>query len=167
MTIQQLNHLDKIQLFNELEKCCGAKNWIQKMLNQFPVSDEEALFRLADEVWAECTEEDWLEAFTHHPKIGDVDALKKKFASTASWASNEQSGVQTADDTTITALAQGNTDYEEKFGFIFIVCATGKSAAEMLEILRGRLDNNREEELKIAAAEQAKITQIRLKKLLS
>jgi 2-oxo-4-hydroxy-4-carboxy-5-ureidoimidazoline decarboxylase len=167
MTIQQLNNLDQTQLTNELEKCCGAQNWIQKMLTQFPISDEEALFQIAEEKWAECSEEDWLEAFEHHPKIGDVDALKKKFASTATWASNEQSGVQTATEEIIAALAQGNTDYEEKFGFIFIVCATGKSASEMLELLKVRLNHDRAQELHIAAAEQAKITQLRLKKLLS
>lgn len=167
MTIQQLNNLNKEQLKQELEKCCGAERWINKMLSVFPVLDEEELLNIADEKWADCSEEDWLEAFTHHPKIGDVDSLKKKFASTATWASGEQSGVQSASDKIILELAKGNEDYEQKFGFIFIVCATGKSAAEMLELLKARMHHKRELELHVAAAEQAKITQLRLKKLLA
>lgn len=167
MTIQELNQLNETLLRIELEKCCGAEKWIEKMLSSFPVADEEELLNIADEKWAECSEADWLEAFTHHPKIGDIDALKKKFASTSAWASNEQSGVQSATDTIIEALAKGNAVYEKKFGFIFIVCATGKSAAEMLELLEARMQHTREYELHIAAAEQAKITQLRLKKLLA
>ena len=167
MTIQALNNLNIEQLRNELEKCCGAERWIRKMLSVFPVLDEEELLNTADEKWADCSEEDWLEAFTHHPKIGDVDSLKKKFASTATWASGEQSGVQTASDKIILELAKGNTDYEQKFGCIFIVCATGKSASEMLELLKARMHHKREHELHVAAAEQAKITQLRLKKLLA
>ena len=167
MTISELNNLNNTQLRIELEKCCGAKRWIEKMIPVFPVTDEEDLLNAADEKWAECTEEDWLEAFTHHPKIGDVSSLKKKFANTAAWASGEQSGVQSATDAIIEELAKGNADYEEKFGFIFIVCATGKSAPEMLELLQARMHHKREYELHIAAAEQAKITQLRLKKLLA
>lgn len=167
MTIQELNNLDTQQLLQELEKCCGAERWINKMLSVFPVLDEEELLNTADEKWAECTEADWLKAFTHHPKIGDVDSLKKKFASTAAWASGEQAGVQTASDKIILELAKANKDYEQKFGFIFIVCATGKSASEMLELLKARMHHDREYELHIAAAEQAKITRLRLKKLLA
>ena len=99
-------------------------------------------------------------------RIGaDLDALRKKFASTATWASGEQSGVASADEETLRALQQGNIDYEARYGFIFIVCATGKSAGEMLAILQSRLNNDPETELRIAAAEQAKITRIRLEKL--
>ena len=86
---------------------------------------------------------------------------------TAQWAAGEQSSVQQADEATLQRLAAGNTDYENKFGFIFIICATGKSASEMLAALQQRLPNDRSEELKLAAAEQAKITALRLKKLSS
>ncbi len=136
------------------------------MLVGFPVEDELGLYFLATKCWDACLEPDYLEAFSHHPKIGDIDSLKKKFASTATWASGEQAGVNAADQATLEQLAEGNNLYEEKFGFIFIVCATGKSAAEMLDLLKQRLPNNREDELKIAAAEQHKITLIRLEKLL-
>jgi 2-oxo-4-hydroxy-4-carboxy-5-ureidoimidazoline decarboxylase len=167
MTIQELNNLKKTELKQELEKCCGSKSWIKKMMTAFPVSNKASLLKTAKENWKECIEKDWLEAFTHHPKIGDVNSLKKKFASTAKWASGEQYSVQTASKDIILELAEGNAEYEQKFGFIFIVCATGKSASEMLEILKTRIKNKREKELKIAASEQAKITIIRLKKLMS
>lgn len=167
MTISELNNLTEAARSAELGKCCGAVNWINKMLSEFPVLDEEELLNVSDEKWAECTEDDWLEAFSHHPKIGDVSSLKEKFANTAVWASGEQAGVAAADDDTILALSKGNEEYEKKFGFIFIVCATGKSAAEMLEILNYRMQHNPEHELHVAAAEQAKITKLRLQKLLA
>lgn len=132
-----------------------------------PYEDLVELLNDAEEQWYQCSEADWLEAFTHHPKIGDIDALKKKFASTAHWAGNEQGAVAQASGETIQALAKGNDDYEKKFGFIFIVCATGKSAEEMLALLNQRLPNNREEEMQIAAGEQNKITQLRIQKLLA
>jgi 2-oxo-4-hydroxy-4-carboxy-5-ureidoimidazoline decarboxylase len=120
----------------------------------------------AEEQWWQCSEADWKEAFAHHPKIGDIDSLKKKFASTAAWASGEQSGVNAAGDEIIKALAEGNRLYEEKFGYIFIVCATGKTAKEMLELLQERIKNDPGEEIKIAAEEQNKITKLRIEKLL-
>ena len=136
------------------------------MLLFIPADDLVELLEDAESQWWLCNEDDWKEAFTHHPKIGDLDSLKKKFADTAAWASGEQSGVNTATDEIINALAAGNRLYEEKFGYIFIVCATGKSAAEMLEILNERLKNIPEDEIKMAADEQNKITLLRLEKLL-
>ncbi len=136
------------------------------MLPFFPADDMVELINDAEDLWYDCDESDWLEAFTHHPKIGDVASLTKKFADTAQWASGEQSAVNTASQQTIEALAKGNADYENKFGFIFIVCATGKSAEEMLQLLMERLPNSRDEEIQIAMDEQNKITQLRLQKLL-
>lgn len=167
MSIEELNQLPEAALREELGKCCGASRWIDLMGAVFPVRDAAELLRAADEKWAECGEADWLEAFTHHPKIGDVGMLKKKFASTADWASTEQAGVQSATDEMIQDFVKANEDYLQKFGFIFIVCATGKSAFEMLEMLHKRMRNERADELVIAAGEQAKITQIRLQKLLA
>lgn len=133
----------------------------------FPADSMEGLLDQAEEIWYECSEDDWKEAFAHHPEIGDVESLTKKFASTAQWASGEQSGVNAATTETITALAEGNRLYEEKFGYIFIVCATGKSAEEMLALLQHRLKNDPEKEIRIAAAEQNKITKLRLQKLIA
>jgi 2-oxo-4-hydroxy-4-carboxy-5-ureidoimidazoline decarboxylase len=137
------------------------------MLPFFPADDLVELLEDAEEQWYQCNEEDWKEAFAHHPKIGDTESLKKKFTSTAEWASNEQNGVSNASQRTIEALADSNQKYEKKFGYIFIVCATGKSADEMLAILETRLQNSPEVEIEIAADEQNKITKMRLEKLLS
>lgn len=125
------------------------------------------MLKAAEETWWQLREHDWLEAFTAHPKIGDVSSLRAKFKGKReeSLASVEQSGVAGADDAVLHELAQGNTDYEKRFGYIFIVCATGKTAEQMLEILKTRINNDPQQELKIAADEQRKITQIRLEKL--
>lgn len=166
MTLHKFNILPKQQLIAELTKCCGSSSWVKKMLPFIPADDMIELLEDAEEQWGQCNEEDWKEAFTHHPKIGDVDSLTKKFESTAQWASGEQSGVNIASAETIKALAEGNRLYEEKFGYIFIVCATGKSAEEMLGMLKERLKNDLAEEIKIAADEQNKITKLRIEKLL-
>jgi 2-oxo-4-hydroxy-4-carboxy-5-ureidoimidazoline decarboxylase len=166
MTLHELNTLPKSQLRQELMKCCGSTAWVEKIMTFFPIEDLVELLEDAEEQWFKCTPEDWKEAFSHHPKIGDLDSLKRKFASTANWAMGEQSGASTASEETIKALAKGNREYEVKFGYIFIVCATGKSASEMLAILQSRLTNDPKEEIEIAADEQNKITRLRLEKLL-
>lgn len=166
MTLQELNKLSQPELKEALLKCCGSSTWVKMMMTYFPEDNMEALLDCAEELWSECSEDDWKEAFSHHPKIGDVESLTKKFAATANWASGEQASVNTASKETIEALAEGNRLYEERFGYIFIVCATGKSAEEMLSLLQVRLNNKPEDEIKIAAAEQNKITKLRLQKLI-
>lgn len=165
MTLHQLNLLPVDKLQEELLKCCGSTAWVDKMLKFFPMDDLVEMLEDAEEQWYECTPADWKEAFTHHPKIGDVDSLTKKFASTAEWAFDEQSAAILASQQVIADLAAANEAYEEKFGYIFIVCATGKTADEMLNILQQRLSNTPEDEIKIAMDEQNKITLIRLQKL--
>lgn len=166
-TLGELNGWDPPTAAQALVRCCGASRWVELMLASRPFRDAAHLHTRADEVWAQMGEVDILEAFGHHPRIGDLQSLQKKFATTASWASGEQGGVKGADVEVLEALAEGNRRYEEKFGYIFIVCATGKTAAEMLELLTLRLPNHPQDELAIAAAEQAKITHIRLEKLLT
>lgn len=165
MTLESFNELTEKEAFDSLFACCGSTNWASKMTGSRPFETLTDLKETADRIWGETTETDWLEAFTHHPKIGDTESLKKKFAATAAWASNEQSAVQEAGMDVLEKLAKGNQDYEAKFGFIFIVCATGKTAPEMLTLLEARLPNGKEEELHIAAGEQHKITHIRIDKL--
>lgn len=131
-----------------------------------PFESADRLFRAAGEIWKSLDPADWLEAFAHHPKIGDIKSLRKKFATTASWAGDEQAGVSRTSEGTLKALAEGNSLYEAKFGYIFIISASGRTADEMLSALNSRLDHNPDEELKIAAGEQAKITKLRLEKLL-
>jgi 2-oxo-4-hydroxy-4-carboxy-5-ureidoimidazoline decarboxylase len=168
MTLSDLNTLPKPALAEALQKCCGATAWVQNMAAQFPVADAETLMHQATAIWNSLREADWREAFTHHPKIGgDVTALREKFASTSTWAEGEQASVKQASQATLEALAAGNTEYERKFGYIFIVCATGKTADEMLALLQARLPNEPEDEIVIAAGEQDKITRIRLEKLIA
>lgn len=166
MTLTVLNALPPEQLKEALSKCCGATAWIEKMKNEFPLQDEDSLLEAAARHWQTCSEDDWKEAFTHHPKIGDLHSLQQKFASTANWASGEQAGTIDASTVILQAFAKGNMLYEDKFGYIFIVCATGRSAPEMLALLTDRLKNTAEDEIKIAMGEQEKITALRLKKLL-
>lgn len=162
MTLAAFNTLNKESAKKHLMDCCGSTQWASAMMSHFPFTSEKQLVDLSAKIWYdECTESDWRESFTHHPKIGDVKSLTEKFAG------KEQAGVAVATQETIAALAQANTDYEEKNGFIFIVCATGKSANEMLQLLLDRLKNNAEEELHIAMGEQQKISIIRFKKLLT
>lgn len=167
MTLTELNQLSDKEAFEILFKCCGSTRWAESLAAKRPFGSAEELQHSSDSSWSVTKESDWLEAFSHHPKIGDVKALEKKFASTAAWASGEQSSVNQASGEVLERLAQGNADYERKFGFIFIVCATGKSAAEMLNLLESRLPNGRDKEIQIAASEQNKITHLRLNKLLS
>lgn len=150
----------------DLAKCCGSMNWIEKMINKSAINSKEKFLEAADKVWYSLRKEDWLEAFTHHPKIGDLNSLKEKFSSTKLLAENEQSGVNSATNECLTELARLNEEYERKFGYIFIVCATGKTADEMLALIRERIKNNSEEEVMIAMEEQNKITKLRLEKLL-
>ncbi|HEY0611201.1 MAG TPA: 2-oxo-4-hydroxy-4-carboxy-5-ureidoimidazoline decarboxylase [Chitinophaga sp.] len=166
MTLAALNSLSLPQLKEALRQCCGATAWVERMSGRFPVKDIAGLFDAASTIWRSCTEDDWKEAFSHHPQIGDLASLKQKFAATAQWAAGEQAAVQQASESTLEELAAGNRRYLEKFGYIFIVCATGKSAAEMLHLLEERLPHTPGEEIRVAMAEQEKITKIRLEKLL-
>lgn len=166
MTVEDLNTLSVSSVRTEFARCCGSSAWVEVMLGRRPFKGRENIFSVADEVWRNLTANDWKEAFTHHPKIGEVDSLRKKFAQTSKWAEGEQSGVKSANDDVLAKLAEGNRLYEKKFGYIFIVCATGKSAGEMLQMLQQRLPNEPETEIHNAAAEQAKITRLRLEKLL-
>jgi 2-oxo-4-hydroxy-4-carboxy-5-ureidoimidazoline decarboxylase len=164
-------NLERLHLWSPREareafrRCCGATRWAQQMTARRPFKDEAELFAIAEQVWQGLDRNDWLEAFVAHPKIGDLSSLRAKFANTGAWAAGEQAGVAGASEAILQALAEGNAAYEAKFGYIFIVCATGKTAAEMLAVLRQRLPNDPERELRIAAAEQLKITRLRLEKL--
>lgn len=146
--------------------CCGSIRWAEAMAAGRPYADPASLLLAADRAWAGTRAGDWLEAFRHHPRIGDRKALEARFAGTRSWSAGEQGGVATADASVLDALAEGNQAYEARFGHVFLVCASGKAAGEMLDLLRRRLHNAPEAELQVAAAEQAKITRLRLEKLL-
>ncbi len=167
MTIEQFNCLHINQAQELLFNCCGSTLWSKELVEYRPFNSVNELKTNSDKIWLRCGEKDWMEAFSHHPKIGDIKSLAEKFATTKEWASNEQSGVDEASSLILQKLSQGNNLYEEKFGYIFIVCATGKSASEMLSLLESRLKNTPEVEIIIAMLEQNKITHLRIDKLFS
>lgn len=166
MTLPEFNALPEAAAVEELTRCCGCRRWAEAVAAKRPFKSRDELVAAADREWSRTSREEWLEAMSHHPRIGGKDALRAKFAATKQWSQGEQASVASADEATLDALAAGNAEYEAKNGFIFIVCATGKSAAEMLALLKQRLPNTTEQELALAAGEQAKITRIRLEKLI-
>jgi 2-oxo-4-hydroxy-4-carboxy-5-ureidoimidazoline decarboxylase len=162
----RLNTLSLSAAREALTRCCGAARWVDAMLNRRPFASRAAVLAAAAEVWGQMAEGDVREAFAHHPEIGaNLDELRQNFATTAEWASSEQSGAQGASVAAVLGLRDGNRAYRARFGYSFIVCATGKSAAQMLSLLEARLEHSAEHELIVAAAEQAKITHLRLEKL--
>ena len=143
----------------ELRSCCGSSEWVRQMMASRPFAAGSELLAAAETIWWELDPPDWQEAFKSHPRIGEKSPL--------SWARQEQSGAAAASNETMTALAEVNRDYEKRFGHIFIVCATGRGADEMLAIAQRRLQNSSDDELRIAAEEQLKITKLRLVKLVT
>ena len=146
-----------------LQSCCGSGRWIERMMTRRPFGAGDAALAAARDEWFALDPEDWIEAFDHHPRIGDRDALRRKFAATRALSEREQSGVGGASEDVLAALLEGNRAYEARFGYIFIVCATGKSAEEMLALLEARLPNDPATEILIAAEEHAKICDLRLR----
>ena len=167
MTIAEFDRLPEGEKKELLQMCCGSSAWIKKMLTILPVDNLADLLEFAEEEWYDCNPADWLEAFQSHIKIGDVASLKKNKARNADWPLLEQQGVLNSPPDVLEELAKANEMYEENFGYNYIVMATGKSAAMMIEDLLKRLDNDPRDELLIAADEQNKITQLRLQKLFS
>ena len=167
ITLNIFNSLSEKEARTYLEKCCVSKTWISKMVESRPFSSEEDVIKRAASIWYnDCSLDDFKQAFTGHPKIGDVESLKEKFANTKEWANNEQAKVAEANTSTIEVLAKANKAYKDKFGYIFIVSASEKSAEEMLSIINERLLHDKEDEIYIAMNEQHKITVIRLDKLI-
>ncbi|HEV7591078.1 MAG TPA: 2-oxo-4-hydroxy-4-carboxy-5-ureidoimidazoline decarboxylase [Longimicrobium sp.] len=167
MTLQRLNALPDDEATAAFLTCCGSTRWARGMARRRPFRSQADLFAAADDVWLALDPEDRDEAFRAHPRIGERKAAPAQGAQAAAWSAQEQSGAASAGDEVAAALAEGNRAYEERFGRTYIVCATGKTAEEMLAILRTRLANDPDTELRAAAAEQAKITELRLEKLLA
>jgi 2-oxo-4-hydroxy-4-carboxy-5-ureidoimidazoline decarboxylase len=161
------NLLSAEEATQEILACCGSEAWAHQLVARRPITDESALIAASDEIWGRLSTEDWLQAFSKHPRIGERKASAEAASTSALWSAQEQQSVAAAGESIQAVLAQGNLEYEQRFGRVFIVCATGKSAAEMLEILGLRLRNDDATELHEAAEEQRKITNIRLKKWLS
>ena len=152
MTLDRLNR-------EALLACCGSDTWVEAMLACRPFRDATALHQKGEAIWRSLTPADWLQAFSKHPKIGE--------RATSKWSQQEQQGMSQATGHTSQAMRALNEEYERKFGWIFIVCATGRSAEEMRTLLEARLSNDPDQELQIAAIEHSKIMHIRLEKLLA
>lgn len=167
MTLSEFNDLDTISAKEILEQCCAAPEWIAKMEQSRPFLDLDQLLNTADRQWQTMDERNLLAAFKAHPKIGNIESLSQKYANTKDTASSEQSGVDLNATECLQILATRNEDYYQKFGFIFIVFATGKSAGDMCTLINSRYLNTRQQEVIYAAQEQAKITALRLKKLVT
>ena len=167
MTLEDLNQLSPPDAEAEFLKCCGSRTWAISMADSRPFATVGEVFAAAEKISSSLTQADWLEAFRAHPKIGEKKAATAQTQQEQRWSSQEQSAMQSATADTVARLASQNREYERKFGFIFIVCATGKSSAEMRTLLERRLENDPPTELAIAAHEQQKIMRLRLEKLLS
>jgi 2-oxo-4-hydroxy-4-carboxy-5-ureidoimidazoline decarboxylase len=161
-----LNALSDSEAREALSRCCGVEAWIEGMLSRRPFASRQTLFSAAEQLFSALTCEQKLQAFAHHPEIGaNLDELRARFQSTASLSAEEQAGLASADEATLLRLRDGNLAYRARFGYVFIVCASGKSALEMLALLEARLTNDAELEFELAAHELGKITRIRLERL--
>jgi 2-oxo-4-hydroxy-4-carboxy-5-ureidoimidazoline decarboxylase len=173
----RLNASTRDEAAAALLRCCGSGRWVERVLGRRPFASLADLYSAAEGAWSGLDRADYLEAFAHHPRLGaDPARLRQRSAEGSSmgaqpvpldqqWSAEEQSGVARADDATLETLRAGSAAYEARFGFVFLVCATGKGAREVLTLLEQRIGNDPETELRIAAAEQAKITRLRLEKL--
>jgi 2-oxo-4-hydroxy-4-carboxy-5-ureidoimidazoline decarboxylase len=162
--LEDWNRLEQETATKVILPCNGSLAWAIGVVNLYPFETPDELFAASDKVWLALPERDWQQAFDSHPRIGEHKA-KAATAQSLKWSAGEQSAAN-PDEATQAALAAANKEYEQKFGRIFIVCATGKSAAEMLAILQRRLANDPATELKEAVEQQRQITQIRLRKWL-
>ena len=165
--LARLNALPIAEAEAALLHCLGAARWARAMAARRPFPSRESLFAAGDELCASLDRQDWLEGFSRHPKIGEKRAAAETSSTERRWAEQEQSAATRAVDRTLAALTEANRAYLARFGYIFIVCATGKSAEEMLALLRQRLQNDPDAELRVAAEEQRRIARLRLEKLLA
>jgi allantoicase len=163
--LEKLNRLPRSKAIKTFLDCCGSRNWADKMAGQRPFANESQLFATADQIWSGLAQKDWLEAFHHHPPIGGNQAKAKQSATASRWSAKEQSAAQAASREVLAALAAENRAYAEKFGYVFLICAAGKTSEEILKSLRERMPHTPEIEIRIAAEEQRKITRLRLEKL--
>ena len=167
VSVAELDAMPESQAASLLADCCGSSRWVSGMLGRRPFGNRDAVFASADDIWRSLDASDWWEAFSHHPRIGERASAMPQSERGSAWAADEQSAVGRSDDETLAALATANGEYERRFGYIYIVFATGKTSEEMLALARERLRNDPEVELRVAAEEQRKITRLRLEKLLA
>lgn len=166
ITVADLDAIPARTAASFLANCCGSSRWVSEMVAARPFGSRDSVLSEADRIWTSLDASDLLEAFSHHPRIGERTGALPQGELGDEWSEDEQAGIDDADDDARRALAAANQEYERRFGYIFIVCATGKTPEEMVELARQRLRNDGTTELRLAADEQRKITRIRLQKLL-
>jgi allantoicase len=165
--LQLVNAMTHGEARAALQDCCGAPRWLGGMLSERPFDSAEALFAASEKAFSTLSREDWLEALRHHPRIGERKADRTQSAQSSAWSAKEQSGIDEAGRAELAEMARLNRDYENRFGFVFLICATGRTLTEMTAALRQRLTNDPDTELAVAAAEHRRITKLRLEKLLT
>ena len=166
MTLNDLNVIPPARATELFTACCGSSGWVSRMVAHRPFKSLDALLAAADEIWKSLPEQDWREAFAHHPRIGEATSAVAQSDLGRVWSATEQSAARRASESIRLAQQNMNAQYESRFGYIYIVCATGKTPNEMFIIVRDRLSNDPATELKVAAEEQRKIMRLRLEKLL-
>jgi 2-oxo-4-hydroxy-4-carboxy-5-ureidoimidazoline decarboxylase len=164
--LSQWNRLPEDEAAAQVLPCCGSQAWARALAAKRPFEELASLLKASDKIWSNLSTADWSEAFASHPRIGSTVPVGKSSPQSAAWSVREQSDATGAADSVKLALARLNREYERKFGRIFIICATGKSAAEILKKLQRRLNNEDPAKLREAAEQQRQITQLRLKKWL-
>lgn len=167
ITVSQLDEMSQEEAAPLLADCCASGRWVRMMLARRPFRSGDAVFFAADTFWNSLTSRDRLEAFSHHPRIGEKNGEMAQGEKGTAWSAAEQSGLDRVDLTRKRELADINREYEERFGYIYIVCAAGKTAEELIGVARARLGNNPARELVVASEEQRKIMRLRLEKLLN
>lgn len=166
MTLDDLNSIPSARATELFTACCGSSRWVSKMVARRPFKSRDAVLDAGDEIWKSLEKSDWLEAFAHHPRIGESKSAVPQSDRARDWSAGEQAGAMRASESIRLAQRDMNAQYERRFGFIYIVCATGKSPDDLAAIARDRLSNDPATELKVAAGEQQKITRLRIEKLL-
>jgi 2-oxo-4-hydroxy-4-carboxy-5-ureidoimidazoline decarboxylase len=165
-TLDRWNNLSFEEAENEILPCCGSKAWARGVTGRRHLRNESELLAASDEIWNRLNESDWIEAFRSHPRIGESMGADSATIRSTKWSAQEQQGVAVDDGDVKTALLEANREYERRFGCIFIVCATGKTAPEILQIIQRRMQNDKNTELREAAEQQRQITRLRLRKWL-
>jgi 2-oxo-4-hydroxy-4-carboxy-5-ureidoimidazoline decarboxylase len=160
--LDRWNSLDPATAAQEALPCCGSRAWAAALASCRPIADEASLIKASTSVWLALSEEAWREAFDSHPRIGQSYAPSHATEESLRWSAQEQRAAISSNETARRALEEANLRYEHKFGRIFIVCATGKTSAEILAILEARMENDAATELREAAEQQGQITQLRL-----
>jgi OHCU decarboxylase len=160
--LSDLNRLPETEAREALATCCASSGWSAAMTARRPFPDLATMLAHAEEVWWDLTPDDWLEAFASHPRIGERRGGDDRHSR---WSRREQAQAADADEEVRRMIAECNHDYEARFGFTFIVFATDRTADEILDLCRARLGNGEIRELTVAAAEQARITNLRLRRL--